>query len=226
MGRYEYVFTDRVKEILERYKGFEDPVETSKNFLREMLGPAPDRFDMTYRYEHCLRVSENAKAIAREENLSEEPLAIAGLLHDVGYRECKTMEELGFHATISADIVKAFFEKIGYDNEYVPRIIRGIAYHDYTDNLPEDLTAFEITVRDADDVDRYDIIRFATTLRGTVDEKSHDEIILSCLKEKDKLNWFRSLKRGTPTARRMINEIVEKRFAFYDEIIKQAGKGF
>lgn len=226
MKETEALFSKRAEKILNKYKDGADPVEASRKFLWEMLGPAPDRFDMTYRYEHSLRVAENAKIIAKEENLPEEPLVIAGLLHDVGYRECRTMEELSHHPEISAEFARIFLENIGYDPELSQKIVKGIRYHDCTDKLPEDLDAFEMTVRDADDIDRYDIIRFATGLRGEVDEKSHEEIIVSCCHQKDVLNWFRSLKRGTKTSRRMIDEICDKRTAFYDEIIKQARKGF
>ena len=47
----------------------------------------PDRGDMLYRCEHCIRVAENGKMLAKAEGLPEEPLVIACLLHDVGYRE-------------------------------------------------------------------------------------------------------------------------------------------
>lgn len=222
----EVTISKRAEDILCKERDRKNPVETAKMFLREMLEPSPDRFDMTYRYEHSLRVAENAKFIAKEENLPEEPLVIAGLLHDVGYRECRTMEELSHHPEISAEFARLFLENIGYDPAFSVKIVKGIRYHDCTDNFPEDMDAFEMSVRDADDIDRYDIIRFATGLRGDVDEKSHEEIIAACCREKDKLNWFRALKRGTGTARKMIDDIYQKRIAFYDEIIKQAGKGF
>lgn len=50
------------------------PIDTTKNFVKDYLGPKPDRYDMTYRYEHSLRVAQWGKKIAEAEGWSPEPL--------------------------------------------------------------------------------------------------------------------------------------------------------
>ena len=67
-----------------------DPTATYA-FVKEVLNPNPDRYYMTYRYEHTLRVAYWETKIAEGEGWNSEPLLIACLLHDVGYPFCKDM---------------------------------------------------------------------------------------------------------------------------------------
>ena len=64
MNKYGTEFSKRVSDILSLYTGYTDPIEETKKILYEMLEPTPDRGDMLYRYEHCIRTAENARRIA------------------------------------------------------------------------------------------------------------------------------------------------------------------
>ncbi len=110
--------------------------------------------------------------------------------------------------------------------EGLPEMVRGIALHNLSDHLPEDMTVFQMTVRDCDDIDRYDMIRTALLLGKCVDEKTNEEIIASCNRLIDLTNWALTLKRGTQTAQNMMNENCRKRIALAQDILTQAKKGF
>ena len=127
---------------------------------------------------------------------------------------------------MSAQIVKAYLEAIDYDPQYRDEIFLGVKRHDLTDTLPEDMTVFQISVRDCDDIDRFDMIRTAMALGNCTNEKTNSEIIESCVKEIDWAMWRISLKRGTKTADEIFVAQLEKRIALLQEVIAQAKKGF
>lgn len=151
---------------------------------------------------------------------------MACLLHDVGYRECETWEEHMKHHLVSADIAKRYLEAINYDEQATSEIVKGIARHNLTDRLPEDMTLFQMTVRDSDDIDRYDIIRTAMLLGECVNDKPYEEILESCDRAIDEAKWFMSLKRGTQTAQKLIQKECRHRISLLQEMKEQAKKGF
>ena len=104
---------------LERYFIGDKPIETTKAFIKEYLNPTPDRYDMTYRYEHTLRVAQWGKKIAEGEGWNPEPLIIACLLHDVGYPLCKDFADLKNHPRFSAEIAEKFLKQIGNVHKYL-----------------------------------------------------------------------------------------------------------
>lgn len=218
--------SERAKEIIARHNKPQNALEDAMTFLYEMLEPTPDRGDMLYRYEHSIRVAENGKMLAKAEGLPEEPLVIACLLHDVGYRESDNYGGFYIHNYVSADIARVYLEAIEYDPKYTEEMIAGIERHNLTDNLPEDMTSFQMSVRDCDDIDRFDMIRTAMVLGDCTHEKTNSEIIESCEKEIDKARWRISLKRGTRTADEVFVGLLEKRIALLEEVIAHARKGF
>ena len=48
-----------------------------------------------------------------------------------------------------------FLVKIGYYEELTENICQAIRIHDKWNDVPEDATPFELSVRDADDLDRF-----------------------------------------------------------------------
>ncbi|MBO4679258.1 MAG: HD domain-containing protein [Lachnospiraceae bacterium] len=223
---YEEVITDHIKEILNRHKNPTDVVEETKRFVYDILGPSPDRGDMQYRYEHCIRVFENGRELARAEGLPEEALSLACLLHDVGYRESDRFGGFRVHQITSAHIARAYLELIDYDERYREEMIAGIYRHNLTDKLPEDMTVFQMSVRDCDDIDRFDIIRIAETLGECTHEKASAGMIESCNKAIDHAKWLMGLKRGTKTAKERMNALLSRRITLLEEVIAQAKKGF
>ncbi len=216
--------SERALKILSRYKKTEDLIETTKKFVYEMLEPTPDRGDMLYRYEHSLRAAENGRMIAIAEKLSVADVVVACLLHDVGYRECG--DDWHSHPQVSADIAREYLERIEYDPEMAKEIVQGIARHNLTEDLPEDMSVFQITIRDSDDIDRFDIIRTAMAMGSSVHEKTNVEIIESCTKQIEIAKWCMALPRGTQTAKDMMNKELNQRIELLEQIIDQAKKGF
>ena len=47
----------RLEEILKGYTSGRAPVSATFSFVKEFLNPQPDRYDLTYRYEHSDRKS-------------------------------------------------------------------------------------------------------------------------------------------------------------------------
>ena len=224
--RSQNALSDRVFEILARHTSCTNPIEETMELLREMLEPTPNREDMIYRYEHSLRVARIGEMIAKESGFDVEPIVIGCLLHDVGYRECKTLEELHNHQIISANIARLFLENIRYDENISKKIVRGVKYHNLTDKLPDDITDFEMTIRDSDDIDRFDIIRSVMSAYSCVHDKNNEAIIANCKQQLEKMNWLLSLPRGTSAARRLMEECVSKRVFILNDIVRQAESGF
>lgn len=216
--------SERALEILDRYNKTEDVIETTKKFVYEMLGPTPDRGDMLYRYEHSIRVAENGRMIAIAEDLPVTDTVAACLLHDVGYRECG--DDWRIHPQVSADIAAEYLARIGYDPDMAKEIVQGIGRHNLTDTLPEDMSVFQTTIRDSDDIDRFDIIRIAMSMGSSVHEKTNVEIIESCQKQIDIARWYMTLPRGTKTAKDMMDKELIQRIELLEQIIAQAKKGF
>jgi len=224
METFGTVLSERALKILRQHEHDGKSIPCVKSFLYDMLEPAPDRRDMIYRYEHSVRAAQNAAVIAEAEGLPKDDLVIACLLHDVGYRECQ--DDFMRHQFYSADISKHYLESIGYQPELLQEMVKGIALHNLTDQLPENMTVFQMSVRDCDDIDRFGMIRTAILLGNCVNGKTNKEIIESCNHAIDVTNWMMSLQRGTRTAQNMMNENCQKRIALLQDILVQADKGF
>ena len=127
---------------------------------------------------------------------------------------------------VSADIAAEYLARIGYDPDMAKEIVQGIGRHNLTDTLPEDMSVFQTTIRDSDDIDRFDIIRIAMAMGSSVHEKTNVEIIESCQKQIDIARWYMTLPRGTKTAKDMMDKELTQRIELLEQIIAQAKKGF
>lgn len=206
----------RFEKILKGYAPGGDPVSATHSFVKEFLNPQPDRYDLTYRYEHSLRVALWGKRIAEAEGWDREPLVMACLLHDMGYPFCETMEEWNMHPTYGAEVARMFLEKIGYDAELTERICQAIRIHDKWNDVPEDATPFELSVRDADDLDRFDIMRVCMIGRSDIGERSARELIEVCEKRQQTLTDWQDRICGTDTAKAFWEEKLQMRRQFYE----------
>ena len=174
------------------------PLQAARAFLHAFL--QPDHYAMQYRYEHCLRACGWAKEIAEGENWEPEPLMLAALLHDVGYPFCKTVEEWPSHAAVSARITELFLQAIRYPPALAASVCRAIAIHDIWADLPPEATAFELSVRDADDLDRFDALRLCMISHGHIQDKGATEVIHLCAQRLQELETWKMRPCGTETA--------------------------
>ena len=221
--------SERVMTIISKYKNGSNAVKETFSLLREILEPYNGNHDMTYRYEHTLRVTVRGQQIADGEGWNREPLIIACLLHDIGYPECNTTDDFNHHQDISVEITKAFLKNIDYDEKVTQSICRAIAFHARTSIIPDDATSFELSVRDADDLDGYDILR--TYIRGSMiigvngnwicGENSATQIINGCMDQLKQIENSHHRICGTKTAQRLWEEQLLLRRTYFEVLLKQ-----
>ncbi len=208
----------RLNRILKSCAPGGDPVAATYSFVKEFLNPQPDRYDLTYRYEHSLRVALWGKRIAEAEGWDSEPLVMACLLHDVGYLFSETIEEWNMHSAYGAEAARLFLEKIGYYEELTENICQAIRIHDKWNDVPEDASPFELSVRDADDLDRFDIMRVCMIGRSDIGERSARELIEICEKRQQTLTDWQDRICGTDTAKAFWEEKLQMRSRFYEAL--------
>ena len=221
--------SERVMTLIDKYENASNAVKEAFSLLKRILVPYNDNHDMTYRYEHTLRVTARGQQIADGEGWNREPLIIACLLHDIGYPECKTPDDFNHHQDISAEIAKVFLKKIDYDEKVAQSICRAIAFHARTSTIPDDATSFELSVRDADDLDGYDILR--TYIRGSMiigangnwicGEHNAAQIINGCMDQLKQIESSHHRICGTKTALRLWEEQLLLRRTYFEALLKQ-----
>lgn len=93
--------------------------------------------------EHVMRVYHLAMKLAEGEDVDNEVIQIAVLLHDIGWlREIQDPSGNTDHAIESAKIAEPFLKELGYSNTKIDHIKKCITSHRYrTDNKPESLEA-------------------------------------------------------------------------------------
>lgn len=212
--------SERVKKIIMSQESCGDVTGQTLEFLKSILEPDSGRYDMLYRYEHSLRVASIGKKIAEQENLPQTPLVIACLLHDSGYPECGSLEELKLHPEISAEIARLYLDRIGFDKQMSENIYRAILIHDTYENIP-DATPFELSVRDADDIDRSDVMRMCIWGYHDIGERPAKEIIDICHERLRLSDSSRERMCGTDTAKRIWLSQIDIHNDFYGRLLKQ-----
>lgn len=208
----------RLEKLLKAYAPGSAPLSATHSFVKGFLNPQPDRYDLTYRYEHSLRVALWGKRIAEAEGWNSEPLVMACLLHDMGYPFCETMEEWNMHPIYGAEVARLFLEKIGYCEEQIKSICQAIRIHNKWNDVPEDATPFELSVRDADDLDRFDIMRVCMIGRSDIGERSARELVEVCEKRQQTLEDWQDRICGTDTAKAFWGEKLQMRRQFYEAL--------
>ena len=177
-----------------------------------------------YRLEHSYRVANIAKAIAEAEGFNVTNAVIAGLLHDIAYREeMMTREDRINHGRRSAAIARPFLESLGLPADAVNEICYGIAIHvDDEADFQWERTPFCETVGDADNIDRFDAYRIYETLEYL----SFSKMNLNDKREKvestiEKLNRFKEMKLGTTTAKNLWIQRLDYYIGFYEKLKAQ-----
>lgn len=213
---------NRLSRILEKYDPGMSPLAATYSFVTEFLTPEQPEYYWTYRYEHSLRVALWGKRIAEGENWDTEPLVIACLLHDIGYPMCKTPEDFEIHPEKGAEVAEQFLKKIAYDSVLMKSICYAISIHDRWWDVPENTTPFELSVRDADDLDRFDVMRLCVDGRKDIGERSAGELLEICDSRLRKYSDWKNRLCGTQTAKRYWEETVKMRLQFYERLRSQA----
>lgn len=214
--------TRRLSTILEKYEAGMEPLTATYSFVKEFLTPEQPEYYWTYRYEHSMRVAFWGKRIAEGEGWDTEPLVMACLLHDIGYPMCKTPEDFDWHPEKGAEVAEQFLKKIAYDEAMAKSICYAISIHDRWWDVPEHATPFELSVRDADDLDRFDVMRMCVEGRKDIGERSADELAEVCEERLRKYTTWQNRRCGTQTAKELWEENVRMRLQFYERLKAQA----
>ena len=111
-----------------------------------------------------------------------------------------------------------FLMKIGYSEELTEQICQAIRIHDKWNDVPENATPFELSVRDADDLDRFDIMRVCMIGRSDIGERSARELIEVCEKRQQTLTDWQDRICGTDTAKSFWKEKLLMRRQFYESL--------
>lgn len=205
-----------------------DNIKKTAAFIEEKLLSESngDRYDWPYRYEHSIRVAGIGQKIAREEGFDEEALIIACLLHDIGYIVCKTNEDHYVHGRLSAEIARDFLTSIGLEPERIETICYGIKIHtEPEENYERTPTPFEISVGDADDIDRFDAYRLYSYLHHSC--KLHDMRaipILECAEKRlERYEEYMKRECGTKTATLLWREKISFQMNYFKRLKAQMG---
>lgn len=221
----EVKLSERVLSIIGQQTAQEDVLGQTLEFVKRVLGPDAGRYDMLYRYEHSLRVAAVGRRIAEGEGLPKIPLMMGCLLHDVGYPECATMEEFARHAEVSARIAELYLKQIGFDQRMADSICWAVSIHDRKeisgDEIRGDAASFELSVRDADDIDRFDAMRLSILGYHDIGERPAKEVMEVCRQRLERVERYQSRVCGTETARKMWLEEMEMHRKFYQRLLEQ-----
>jgi uncharacterized protein len=182
-----------------------------------------DRYDWQYRYEHSIRVAGIGQSIAKEEGLDEEALIIACLLHDIGYIVCHSNEDHRIHGRFSAQIAHDFLTSIGFETERINTICYGIKIHTELKKEYERMpTPFEMSIADADDIDRFDAYRLYSSLHSIKLEEMSPVQILECIEQnRERFERQAMRERGTKTATSLWRDRIGFQIDYYYRLKKQ-----
>ena len=206
--------TERIEKVLEV---LEQEFENGRGFDHD--------WQRYYRKEHSLRVAAIGAYIAREEGMDEEEMICACLLHDAAYfRGFKDRQEWIDHGRNSAKIAKPIYESLGFSQSQVEEMCFGIATHvDEEKDFPRPWTVFERTIRNADDIDRYDVYRLYETLQTAKFEEMALETKIGFLEDRIDLLLNRNPEPAmvTLTAQKLWDDHISFQTAFLKKMLKQ-----
>lgn len=123
------------------------------------------------------------------------------------------------HPTYSAEVARIFLEEIGYYEELTENICQAIRIHDKWNDVPEDATPpFELSVRDADDLDRFDIMRVCMIGRSDIGERSATELFEVCEKRLQRVTDWQDRICGTDSAKAFWEDKLQIQRRFYESL--------
>lgn len=227
---FSLVITDEALKVRDTMgeNNMTENVRKTEAFIKEkfLSGDNKDKFDWIYRYEHSLRTAGIGQRIAKEEGLEEEALVIACLLHDIGYINCKSKEDHDIHGRLSEILAREFLDSIGYDPELRDTICYGIRIHtEPEENYERRPTPFEMSISDADDIDRFDAYRLYSNLRyvNDIDHMSPSQMLEVSAQRIERYEKYINMERGTKAATTMWREVLELQIKYYKHLRKQMG---
>lgn len=195
-------------------------IQKTLDFLKTSFADFSD----PYRYEHSIRVAHIGAEIARREGLDEEAFIIACLLHDIAYSvERPEGYDWYEHGRDGAKIARPFLESLGLSAEQIEDICYGIAIHvDDKADFPGERTVFALSVSDADNIDRFDMLRLYFSLYNADFQSLGLAERLDWLGTSiSRLESFRDFGFATETGKAMWLDKIEFQIAFQSRLLSQ-----
>ncbi|WP_406670122.1 HD domain-containing protein [Methanolobus sp. ZRKC4] len=123
-----------------------DIIETTRNFVSEVLADEPSTHDMS----HIERVENTCVKIHEKEGGNIQTLRLAALLHDIGI--VKEHQEGGNHAEYGAEIAREFLSSEGADSNVINHVTSCIRTHRFSRGMKAE-TIEACILQDADRLD-------------------------------------------------------------------------
>lgn len=213
-----------------RLKMMTDNIRKTLDFVKTAFESCPyfaeNPSDGAYRLEHSLRVAHIGAEIARRENLDEEALIIACLLHDIAYSREIPAGGWNEHGRVGAAIAKPFLDSLSLSTRAKADILYGIAIHvDDNADFEGERTIAALSVADADNIDRfgafriYDAMRYAGIYDMTLSEK------LDWTRHRlEALQRLGSIDFATATAKELWQETLNYQSDYFKRLLLQLEK--
>lgn len=206
-----------------------DLIRRGEEFLKERFEHSDfmntHPVDKEYRLQHSYRVANIGKMIAQKEGFDVTEMVLACLLHDIAYSGTFDDFEKDWlnHGRNGAKIARPFLEESGLPAERINEICYGIAIHvDLEADFEGDKTAFALTVRDADNIDRFDAYRIYEGLQyQKFNQMPYAEKLNNVVETLAELKNLREMEMGTATAKEMWQERVDYNISFYEKLKSQ-----
>lgn len=201
----------------------EQIVLAARNYVKDRFLMEMKKEDGYYRYTHTLRVAEIGRQIAKLEGLDEEMLLLGCLLHDIGYVDCKKQTDYADHGLQSARIAWQFLSEQGYDPEKTESICYGIRIHTQPEEeMARTATVLELSIQDADNIDRFDAWRFSRSLCWDgLDKMTITQMKELAQRRGSRMEELRALPFATGAARTLWEEKLSLWTDFYNRLERQ-----
>lgn len=189
------------------------------NHLNEMSHKRRDeKFDLSYRWEHTLRVANYGKQIAEAEGAKVELVVAACLLHDISHFDTGDYKD---HGRLSAQIARPYLEWLEYSKAEVNNICYSIAVHvDGTADFEHPPTLESQIVSDADNIDRFGAFRI---LQACAPDMANFQEMVNVLRERVvKLEKFKEQDAlETATGRELFRQQLYRQILFYQALVHE-----
>ena len=198
-------------------------VEKTRRYVKQRFLEELKQEDGYYRYTHTLRVAELGRQIARAEGLDEELLVLGCLLHDIGYVACKKQTDYADHGLLSAEIAEGFLQEQGYDPLKTESICYGIRIHTQPEeDMLRPASVLELSVSDADNIDRFDAWRFSRSLYWDgLDKMTVRQMKHLGRTRVERMDQLRQLSFATDAGRRLWEQKLDLWTEFYTRLEQQ-----
>ena len=195
-------------------------VEKTRAYVKHRFLTELKQEDGYYRYTHTLRVAEIGREIAKAECLDEEMLVLGCLLHDIGYVACKKQTDYADHGLLSAEIAAAYLRNMGVAEDRAECICYGIRIHTQPEEeLVRPASVLELSVSDADNIDRFDAWRFSRSLYWDgLDKMTVPQMKQLGRTRAARMEELRRLSFASDTGRRLWNEKLDLWTDFYSRL--------